>query len=195
MTNTSRWDINEHAAINPDAFTAGDWHTVDDTQGAAGRFYVRVGKSPDGQLVITGILMGGEPIPFVGVVLPAITAKTLREIQPAQILKTMQWREKDSPPPRGIGPVDPLTGLARFEGMTERIEAAAREQKGPGRPGPSLAQLREFAAVYLRHREYAGVRAMSHTYREMHISRAKANRWAKQCRELGFIPTGETEND
>ena len=194
MTETSRWDINEHAAINPDAFTAGDWHTVDDTRGAAGRFYVRVGKSPDGQLVITGILMGGDPIPG-GVALPAITARTLREIQPREILKTMQWRETESPPPRGIGPVDRLTGLADFEGMTERIETAAREQKGRGRPGPSQVQLREFAAVYLGHREHAGARAMSHTYRELHMSRTKAHRWAKQCRELGFITTGETEND
>lgn len=195
MTETSRWDIAEHATIDPDTFIDGDWHHAKDTTGAAGRFYVRVGKSPDGELVITGMLMLGEPARKGGAALPAITARTLREIQPREILKTIQWSATSSPPPRRVGPVDPLTGLARFEGTTERIEAVARERKGPGRPGPSPAHLREFAAVYLEHLEDGGAWPMARTYRKLHISRSKAHRWAKRCRDLDLIPMGETEND
>jgi hypothetical protein len=180
MTEYSRWNIDAGATITPEALTTGDWHVVDDETSATGRFYVRVGYSTDGKLIVTGLLLGDR--------LDEISSNTLRAVNLGEIIKTIQWRESGYMPPRSVGAVSPLTGLARFEGMTEAIEASAEQseqQSRRGRRAPKRAKLEEFALAYRRHTTYS-VAAMSLAARDVHISRATANRWAARCRDLNI---------
>lgn len=188
MTDFSRWDISERAELDAAALAADEWHAVDDTDGRAGRIYVRVAKGIDGRLIITGMLLGD------GVV--EVTANVLRAVKPAEILATMQWRASGSPPPPSAGDIGP-SGLARYEGMTEAIEASARQEpveSARGRRGPSRRDLERFAEAYLRHQSYTH-HAMTRAARDTGISRAAANRWAARCREIGILPERGTRDE
>lgn len=183
----SRWNIAEGRSI-PAERIKDEWHLVIDTAGGGGEFWVSVGQAQDGRYVITGLHMSaGE-----------ITARMLRELQPAAIIAAMRWRATGSAPPASVGGVSPISGLARFEGMTEHIEAHASRspslgdddespapRRGPQPPNEDM--LREFARVYLAHAEYSKG-PMTLTARDLQISRATANRWADRCRALGLLP-------
>ncbi|TFD13855.1 hypothetical protein E3T35_03730 [Cryobacterium sp. TMT1-2-2] len=187
--NFSRWDINLHGALPPDELAGRDWHAVDDTEGHAGRLFVRVSKAADGRPVITGLHMSGSEI----------TANTLRAIQPAAILRTLTWREDGGAPPRSVGEVSPMTGLARFEGVADEISAiseatdATQEQSQRGSRAPRREHLVRFAEVYRRHLQESPYNAMTLTARELLMHRATAHRWRDKCRELGLLD--QKEND
>lgn len=180
MSTHSRWNVDAGARLTPEALATPDWHVVDDETGDAGRFYVRIGKGADGKLIVTGIVIGDG--------LDEITSNTLRAVQLGEVIKTIQWRESGSLPPRNVGDVDALTGLARFEGMTEAVEDAAaqgEQESRRGRRAPTRGQLEEFATAYRRHSTYTNA-AMTRAAADLHISRATANRWAERCRDLGI---------
>ncbi len=149
---------------------------------------VRVGKSASGRLILTGLLMTGDR---------EITANTLRAIQPAKIVQTIAWREEGGEPPRAIGDVDPLTGLARFEGVAMEFEAIAAnapsvaDESRRGRRGPTRSDLEHFAQVYLGFYRAGKADPVKQTTRALNISRATAHRRIDQARALGLIPPRE----
>ncbi|GAA4066346.1 hypothetical protein [Agromyces indicus] len=188
----SRWDITPAAPLPLDELAAGSWLAVDDTEGDAGRLFVRVAEAADGRLVITGLHMSGEG---------EITANTLRAIQPAAILRTIAWRESGVAPPRSVGEIGP-TGLARFEGVADELAtvAEATEQTGDesrrGRRGPTRDKLVRLAETYRRHLRADPRDPVAATLRELArgglpIARATAYRWLDRCRELGLLDPRE----
>lgn len=190
---TSEWDIDPRPT-NPDNDTLdGDWYAVrgaNDRTEAAGELLVRIGQSTDGRIIITGLLMSGDV---------EITANTLRAIQPAKIVRTIAWREEGGEPPRAVGDVDPITGLARFEGVAMEFEAITAnapitsEESKRGRRGPSRDDLEQFARVYLGFYRAGKSDPVKQTTRTLNISRATAHRRIAQARELGLIPTREED--
>ncbi|GIG54539.1 leucine zipper domain-containing protein [Demequina activiva] len=188
MQNFSRWDVQTPANLNLDSLDDADWHRVVDETGAAGSLLVRVAKSSDGKLVITGLVMGDG--------IDEVTGQALRAIKPGEIIRTIQWRESGTLPPRSVGALGP-TGLARFEGMTERVESHAEASAAPskrGRRGPTHEELTRFAEVYTKHSTYSDA-AMTLAARELGLSRATANRWAARCRNEGLLNLEPREDD
>lgn len=127
-----------------------------------------------------------------------ITANTLRAIPPAKIVQTIAWRETGGNPPRAVGDVDPLTGLARFEGVAMDVEAivasapSVADESKRGRRGPSRSDLEQFTSVYLSHYRAGRDSPVKRTMTDLHIgSRATAHRRIDQARSLGLIPPRE----
>lgn len=190
MTNTrhSRWDV--HPSAIEHASDAEQWLQIIDTSKAIEPFDVRVSEDANGRLIITGIHMLGDV---------EITARVLREIQPAKIVQTIAWRDTGSVPPASVGDVSPITGLSRFEGVAIEIEQAIEsahpvESKRAGRPGPSDDALREIVTVYRRHaRETRS--AIAATVDEMKrrgkpTSRATVQRHLDLAHERGLFHEG-----
>lgn len=180
--------------ISPgDDTVEGDWYAVrgiSERTSTAGDLLVRVGQSTDGRVILTGLLMTGEH---------EITANTLRAIQPAKIVRMIAWRDEGSAPPRAVGGVDPLTGLARFEGVAMEFEAIAAnapsvgDESKRGRRGPSRDDLEEFARVYLGFYRSGLADPVKQTTRALSISRATAHRRIDKCRAAGLLPTRDEE--
>lgn len=192
-TEHSEWDVDPRPVTLSDDDAPGDWYAVrgtTDRTRAAGDLLVRVGKSTDGRLILSGLRLGGDR---------EITANTLRAIQPAKIVQTIAWRETGGKPPRGVGDVDPLTGLARFEGVAMEFEAIATAapvtggESKRGRRGPSRDDLEQFAHVYLGFYRAGKADPVKQTTRALNISRATAHRRITQARDLGLIPPREEE--
>lgn len=188
---TSEWDIDPRPTSPDDDAGDGDWYSVrgiSERTRPAGDVLVRVGKSASGRLILTGLLMTGDR---------EITANTLRAIQPAKIVQTIAWREEGGEPPRAIGDVDPLTGLARFEGVAMEFEAIAAnapsvaDESRRGRRGPTRSDLEHFAQVYLGFYRAGKADPVKQTTRALNISRATAHRRIDQARALGLIPPRE----
>lgn len=190
----SRWDIKPAAPLPLDELAAGSWLAVDDTEGDAGRLFVRVAEAADGRLVITGLHMSGEG---------EITANTLRAIQPAAILRTIAWRESGEAPPRSVGEIGP-TGLARFEGIADELATIAEtteqmtDESRRGRRGPRREELARFAETYRRHLRADPRNPIAATMRDMAkgghpIGRATAHRWLARCRDLGLLDPREDD--
>lgn len=188
----SRWDIRTDVPFPLADLAADVWHAVDDTDGHAGRLFVRIRKATDGRLVITGIHMSDDR---------EITANTLRAIQPAAILRTIAWRETGESPPRSVGEISP-TGLVRFEGVAMELEAIAEtaeqtsDESKRGRRGPSRGELERFAETYRRHLRADPFNPIAATLLDMRrsgrpIGRATAHRWLTRCRELGLLDRKE----
>lgn len=187
---TSEWDIDPRPT-GPDDAVDGDWYAVrgiSDRTRPAGDLLVRVGHSANGRLILTGLLMTGDR---------EITANTLRAIQPAKIVQTIAWREEGGEPPRAVGDVDPLTGLARFEGVAMEFEAIAAtapsvaDESRRGRRGPTRSDLEHFAQVYLGFYRAGKSDPVKQTTRALNISRATAHRRIDQARALGLIAPRE----
>ena len=190
---TSEWDIDPRPTSPDDSALTGDWYAVrgiSERTEAAGDLLVRVGHSADGRVILTGIAMSGAD---------EISANTLRAIQPAKIVRTIAWREEGGEPPRAVGDVDPITGLARFEGVAMEFEAIAAnapitgDESKRGRRGPSRDDLEQFARVYLGFYRAGKSDPVKQTTRALNISRATAHRRITQARELGLIPPREEE--
>ncbi|MBF0673169.1 MAG: hypothetical protein IR160_11360 [Salinibacterium sp.] len=191
-TTHAEWDVDPRP-VTPSDDAQGDWYAVrgtTDRTRAAGDLLVRVGESTDGRLILTGLRIVGER---------EITANTLRAIQPAKIVQTIAWRETSGKPPRAVGDVDPLTALARFEGVAMEFEAIAADapvtggESKRGRRGPSRDDLEQFADVYLGFYRAGKADPVKQTTRALNISRATAHRRITQARKLGFIPPREEE--
>ena len=188
---TSEWDIDPRPTSPDDDAVDGDWYAVRGISARtrpAGDLLVRVGHSANGRLILTGLLMTGDR---------EITANTLRAIQPAKIVQTIAWREEGGEPPRAVGDVDPLTGLARFEGVAMEFEAIAAtapsvaDESRRGRRGPTRSDLEHFAQVYLGFYRAGKSDPVKQTTRALNISRATAHRRIDHARALGLIPPRE----
>lgn len=181
-TQHSRWDIAPAALNMPDSE---QWYQIIDTSAAtAPSFHVRISEDASGRLIITGLHIDGDI---------EITGRVLREITPAEIVRTIAWRSEGGTPPRSAGDVVSPTGLHRFEGVAMEIEQI-RESAQPvetkrGRPGPTDEQLRVVVDVYRRHaRETRN--AIAATTREVSRSRASVQRWLDLAHERGLFPEG-----
>ncbi|MGE0300863.1 MAG: hypothetical protein AB7G36_18700 [Candidatus Nanopelagicales bacterium] len=191
MTSHARWDIDPApvAGIDP---SGPDWYRVTDTEGRVPVLSVRVSEAGDGRLVLTGLVIGDGA--------HEVDANMLRAIQPAAIVRTIAWRHYGAPPPRSVGDIGP-TGLARFEGVAQAINAIATdaeptgEESRRGRRGPSRIQLERFAEEYQSRYRVSRYDAMTATARKLRISRATAHRWASRCRELGLLSAQEARTD
>lgn len=190
---TSEWDIDPRPTSPGDDALDGDWYAVNgisERTRPVGDLLVRVGRSTDGRLILTGLVMTGER---------EITANTLRAIQPAKIVQTIAWREEGGAPPAAVGDVDPLTGLARFEGVAMEFEAIAANAEGivdeskRGRRGPTRSDLEHFARTYLGFYRAGKADPVKQTTRALNISRATAHRRIDQARALGLIPPREED--
>lgn len=190
---TSEWDIDPRPTSPGGDAVEGDWFSVrgiSERTSAAGDLLARIGQAADGRVILTGLLMTGDI---------EITANTLRAIQPAKIIQTIAWRDEGGDPPRAVGDVDPLTGLARFEGVAMEFEAIAAnapsvgDESKRGRRGPSRADLEEFARVYLGFYRASRADPVKRTTRALNISRATAHRRIEQARALGLIPREEEQ--
>ncbi|MGZ0711122.1 hypothetical protein ACWPKO_22615 (plasmid) [Coraliomargarita sp. W4R53] len=184
-TRHSRWDVRPTAFEH--ASDTDQWLQIIDTSRAIEPFDVRISEDANGRLIITGMHIVGDV---------EITARVLREIQPAKIVQTISWRETGSEPPPSVGDVSPITRLSRFEGVAVEIEQAVEsaqpvESKRAGRPGPSDDALREIVAVYRRHVR-ATRNAIKATSVEQHRGRATVQRWLDLAHERGFFPEGRT---
>lgn len=119
------------------------------------------------------------------------------EDEPAKIVQTIAWREEGGEPPRAVGDVDPLTGLARFEGVAMEFEATAAtapsvaDESRRGRRGPTRSDLEHFAQVYLGFYRAGKPDPVKQTTRALNISRATAHRRIDQARALGLIAPRE----
>ncbi len=187
MTEYARWDVRDDLQVPAGLVEGPDWHRIEDTAGEVPAFYVRVGNAADGRMIVTGLLLA-EPAEDA----LEVTADMLRTVRLAEVIRTIQWRESGSLPPRSVGPIGP-TGLGRFEGHEEHVRASGQSVEGPSRRGqraPDEDALKDFAAVYLRHATYSRS-AMTLTARELHMHRATANRWHARCRAAGLLPARE----
>lgn len=191
-TEHAEWDVDALPVTLSDDDAPGDWYAVTGTTErtrAAGDLLVQVSESTDGRLILTGLRMVDDR---------GITANTLRAIQPAKIVQMIAWRETGGKPPRAVGDVDPVTGLARFEGVAIEVEAIATtspsvaDESKRGRRGPSRSDLEQFASVYLSHFRAGRENPVKRTMTDLHIgSRATAHRRIDQARSLGLIPPRE----
>ncbi len=122
-----------------------------------------------------------------------VTANVLRAVSLAEVIRTIQWRESGSLPPRSVGAIGP-TGLGRFEGHEANVRMAAQPvDAAPSRRGahaPTQEDLERFADVYRRHATYSRS-AMTLTARELNMHRATAHRWRERCRAAGLLPARE----
>lgn len=185
----SRWDVNADTKTPVDELSNGSWLAISDTQGGAGEFFVRVAEAADGRPIVTGLYLGGER---------EITAKTLREIQLAPILRTITWRESGSAPPASVGGIGP-TGLARFEDAVDAIDdvvanaAPSDVSSTSGSRAPSREKLERFAETYRRCLRENRFDAVARASREFPIHRATAHRWIARCRDLGLLDPREDD--
>ncbi len=122
---------------------------------------ILVQRAPDGRHVFTGIRIGDGT--------QEITSATLRQIKLSEIL---------------------AAHFEHFEPIFQ-MEALLAEVSYPLRPrgrGPGDQALRDFARSYQVELARQPRRAMSAAAKAHSISRATANRWAAQCRQLGYLP-------
>lgn len=190
---TSEWDIDPRPTSLTGDDLDGDWYVVSGTSErtrAAGDVVVRIGKTADGRLILTGLMLSGDR---------EITANTLRAIQPAKIVQMIAWREEGGAPPQSVGSVHPGTGLTDFEGVAMEIEAIAAaapavdDESKRGRKGPTRSDLEQFARVYLGFYRAGKADPVKQTTRALNISRATAHRRIAQARAIGLIPSREED--
>ncbi|WP_448712739.1 hypothetical protein [Microbacterium profundi] len=188
MTDYARWDVRDGLQVPAGLVDGPDWHRIEDTAGEVPTFYVRVGTAADGRMIVTGLLLA-EPTEHA----LEVTANVLRAVSLAEVIRTIQWRESGSLPPRSVGAIGP-TGLGRFEGHEANVRMAAQPvDAAPSRRGahaPTQEDLERFADVYRRHATYSRS-AMTLTARELNMHRATAHRWRERCRAAGLLPARE----
>lgn len=165
--------------------------------------HVRVGKTDDGRLVVTGLLLGLSDE-------QEITWEALRAIKPASLLSLL-FSGFDPEHPRDAYKdlADQADALdqAGLEAETEtewrselmrhlvaarlwtatsfaqtKADAVLRSRRG------MASNLTEFAEVYRRHYATQPRRATTATAKELNISRATAIRRIAECRAKGLLP-------
>lgn len=144
---------------------------------------IRLDQTADGRWVVTGLMMGGE---FDHL---EITSQTLREIKLREIVASLlDDYDPDAPP-----------DWTKFAGrvavvldVNSRSDAVPWKVKAPPR-GPDDQSLKDFAHTYRSELARQPHRAMSAAAKKHGISRATANRWAAECRRLGYLPGGNTD--
>lgn len=155
---------------------AGPWVRVDGP-GVPSPVELRIVRAADGRHVVTGLLLGvAEPV--------EITTATLRRIRLAEIVGRLFEDFED----RGVAD----WALPWASGPTAQDTARGATRSDPpaevGSRGPDDATLRAFARVYLSELARRPTRAMTTAAERHKISRSAAHRWARMCRERGYLP-------
>lgn len=138
--------------------------------------YIRLAHTRDGGSVINGLIMGGDEQR------PEITANTLRQIKPREILSTLLRKFDLLDRPEDF--LAYITWSEVYLSDVDRIPSQGSSVRGSG----TADLLDEFARIYMKERAIQPHRAMTAAAEAMHISRATANRWAARARERGLIP-------
>lgn len=149
--------------------------------------YIRVELSRDGKPVITGLVLGAA-WPRA-----EITANSLRDIKPREILAALfSTYDPSNPPPLEEWAEAVTWGLMHEVYMMNTPQAPFDSQSSRG--AGTSDRIVEFASIYRREMRVQPKRAMTATAKAMNISRATANRWAARARDLGLLaPRGENQ--
>lgn len=190
MTKHARWDVMNDRKVPAGLVSGADWHRIEDATGhpttgeSVPPFYVRVGTAPDGRMIVTGLLLAEPAADAL-----EVTANVLRAVSLAEVIRTIQWHDSGTKPPRSAGPLGP-TGLARFEGHEVQVRAAAGSGESAPRKGrtPTEDDLLKVVATY---REHAWARdAIARTARALSVSRYTVQRHLDRAQEAGLFPEG-----
>lgn len=179
MTKHTQWQIEGQTAFDLAQFETGDWHTL---VGDESRIYVRVGRTDEGRIVLTGLIVEGDEL----------TATGLREIRMRDVLAAIAdhdtalnaWRSGDAPAPEFVGEIGP-TGLARFD--VEPVASTVVGEPIPSKRGQPVSDdaYRQFAETYARFAAYPD--PIRRTCDALFISRATAHRRLNEVRERGLL--------
>ena len=148
--------------------------------GLPAAIYIRVELSRDGKPMITGMILGGA--------WPRneISANTLRDIKPREILTELFSHFDPSAPPNSEEWEESITWGLMHEVYMMRLPRVPVDSVST-RGASTSDRLAEFAEVYLREMRLQPRRAMTATAKAMNISRATANRWAAMARARGLL--------
>jgi hypothetical protein len=144
---------------------------------------MRINRGADGRFAVTGLVLGPSAR-------QEITSDTLRRLRLAEIIRTFVdgWNPNQAPDPDGDQ--DEFLSYWLFKEHVVDVVQLAGTVDTPSR-GPRDDEYRRFAATYLRERARNPQRAMTAAAAAHSISRTTANRWAKACRERGYLPPRE----
>ncbi|MWJ18489.1 hypothetical protein DOU17_06055 [Clavibacter michiganensis subsp. michiganensis] len=186
MTEFARWDLAEIAPASA-PFGEGGWHRVIDGEAKVPDHAVRLRRDADGRYVVTGLLMLGSG---GGSNEAPIKAKHLREVSLAEVARVAGYRDNSgSLPPASVGSYD-----ERFEEFVSTGDAVERgaplsEPVDPtrraGRPGPTRAELEDFAAALEKAAAETG-RYVTRVARSRFITRDKVYDWHARCKAQGI---------
>lgn len=131
---------------------------------------LRISRTADGRLVVTGLSIGDEES------LSEITSQTLREIRLRDVMTELFFANL----------FDPFVDMV-IEGVNEMATKGGFAEANA--KGLDSGSLQAFARTYLTELARQPQRAMTATAKAHNISRATANRWAQECRRLGYLPS------
>ncbi|WP_344163804.1 hypothetical protein [Nocardiopsis rhodophaea] len=179
MAHSDRFSFEMEYAPGEELVESYDWVRVSGG-GLAVPILVRVAYGRDGRPIMTGLIIGDDG--------PAeITADTLRSIRVGALMEQL-FEGFD---PGGRPPADDFDAEVTWALMydfTHRTPAPPPPERRQGRSrGPTDEELQHFAEVYRREIRRSPRRAMTATAESVGVSRATANRWAKLCREQGYL--------
>ncbi len=183
MTQTARWNVRDDQPLPAGLAEGSGWLLIEDDEGAAPPFWVRVGTAEDGRVILTGLLMA-DPEASV-----EVTTNALRAIRVPEVVRAIHWRASGGPSPRSVGEVG-STGLARFEGVAQAIESAAEPAPVPPKRGQAATEedLRLVVEVYRQHAWSPS--PIEATRLALHMSRATVQRRLDLAHERGIFPEG-----
>lgn len=139
---------------------------------------LRIHQATDGRFVATGLLMGDEFAPT------EISSQTLREIKLRELLASLFKDYNPDDPPH-------WAKFGSLVAMMAKTSAKAGHVAERRPRGPDNEALQSFARTYLAELARQPRRAMSAAAKAHDVSRATANRWAQECRQLGYLPHKE----
>ncbi len=149
--------------------------------GLSAPIYIRIVKTSDGKVAIDGLMIGGSwPR-------PEVTANSLREIRPREILNALFAEFDPFSPPDYEDWEESITWGLMNEVYMMRLPRSPIESAGV-RGAATVDRLEEFSRRYTAEVATRPKGAMSATAKAMNISRATAHRWADQARAKGLLP-------
>lgn len=126
---------------------------------------ILVDRAPDGRHVFTGLRIGDG--------WHEVTALTLRQIKLGEILAAH------------FEQMEPVLAMEALCAQGSVPLRPARPHRGPA--GPDDQVLRDFARTYQAELARQPHRAMTAAAAAHNVSRTTANRWAAECRRLGYL--------
>jgi len=144
---------------------------------------LRVGKTPDGRLICTGLLIGpigvteinGERF-YDSEAVHEVTARTLRRVKLGELLNEITEVAGDETLPDSAA--------------AQRIIAAAQEGRAARRPGPKGYPAEHFANVANAYRQALMVRPLTpikYLAEQLGASEASIHRWLRRARDMGLL--------
>lgn len=141
---------------------------------------LRVHRNAEGRVVVTGLMIGEE---FDA---REITSQTLRKIKISEIMAEL-FKDYDPDAPPDWMNFGTVVAEITSANVTGGHVAKSRLR------GPDEEALQAFARTYRAELARQPQRAMSAAAKVHSISRATANRWAQECRQLGYLPSKPTQ--